>query len=100
MILNIPQPVDFSTILNTDIVTININFSTWNFSPPDAAVSGSTTDITILQSQPIFGSTVYINDVLIQTNDYGLPLLSFPQGSTPFINLVNNTKYTIYIWFN
>ena len=100
MILNIPQPVDFSTILNTDIVTININFSTWNFSPPDAAVSGSTTDITILQSQPIFGSTVYINDVLIQTNDYGLPLLSFPQGSTPFINLVNNTKYTTNLHFH
>lgn len=85
---------DFSKLSINDNVQIEILNTTHRFSP-DANESGGD-----IQKKPIFGSNVYINDVLTVSNTFGLPILLFPQGSAPLINFNNITKFTINVHFH
>ena len=85
---------DFSKLSKNDNVRIEIIKSTFSFSP-DAKISG-----TDERNNPIFGSKIYINDILTSTMLYGLPTLLFPQGSAPLINFVNNTNFTTNLHFH
>ena len=85
---------DFEKLCINDKVEVEIVFSTHKFSP-DAALCGIDE-----RYHPIFGSNVYINGVLTNSNKYGLPALVFKKGSTPLINFINNTKFTTNIHFH
>lgn len=85
---------DFSKLCIFDKVSIEIYPSTYKFSP-DAEISG-----TDERFHPIFGSKVFINNKLKYTLPYGLPTLLFPKKSTPFINFINNTKFTSNLHFH
>ena len=85
---------NFSKISKCDKVEIEILNTTYKFSP-DAKVSGEDERL-----HPIFGSKVYINDELVYNIPFGLPPLLFPQGSSPLINFINNTKFTSNLHFH
>ena len=86
--------VDFSKLSINDKVKIEILNTTYRFSP-DAAICGNDQ-----RYNPIFGSNVYINDVLQESIPYGLPPLLFQKGSAPLINFINNTKITTNLHFH
>ena len=92
--LSIHDLVDFSELSINDIVVIEIFNTNYKFSP-DAELCGKDE-----RHFPIFGSKVYINDVLKITISYGLPPLLFPQGSAPLIKFINNTKFTTNLHFH
>lgn len=93
--LPVPTLIDFSKLSTNDVVQIEILNTTHNFSPLDASVSG-----TDVKHQPIFGSKVYVNGTMTASNTFGLPTLSFPQGSAPLINFNNSTKFTLNVHFH
>ena len=91
--IELPTPVltDFSELLPSDKVIIEIINTTHQFSP-DALESG-----TDIQNQPIFGSNLYINGLLKNSLSFGLPYIKFKQGNRPIINFINNTLFTTNI---
>jgi len=92
--LPITPLTDFSNLSINNHVKIEIVNTTHRFSP-DADESG-----TDIKYQPIFGSNVYVDDVLTSSNSFGLPTLLFPQGSAPLINFSNATKFTTNLHFH
>jgi len=92
--LQIYSLTDFSQISSNDKITIEIINTRYRFSA-DAELCGNDE-----RYNPIFGSIVYINDILINSISYGLPPLLFPQGSAPMINFLNNTKFTTNLHFH
>lgn len=89
-----PPLLDFSLIQKHDNVKIVIKNTEHKFAI-DAALSGKD-----IKNQPIFGCTVYINEKKFSTQSYGLPFMSFPQGSTPKITYENETHYTFNIHYH
>jgi FtsP/CotA-like multicopper oxidase with cupredoxin domain len=92
--LPISKLIDFSKLSKNDNVQIEIVNTTHRFSP-DADESGVN-----IKYQPIFGSKVYIDSILIASNSFGLPTILFTRGKAPLINFVNDTKFTTNVHFH
>ena len=92
--LHQPKLVDFSKISPFDDVRIIITASRHKFAT-DAAPSG-----TDEMKEPIFGSKVLINGEAYTESTFGLPFLSFPQGSKPKITYEMATRFTTNIHYH
>ena len=94
--IKLPQPplVDFGILKPCDDVYIIIKNTTHQFSS-NSAPSG-----TDCRYQPIFGTDVYINNILFTSSDFGLPFMRFPQGSKPKITYENKTLFTFNIHYH
>jgi len=94
--IKLPQPplLDFSNLRKKDDVTIIIKNTTHKFAT-DAKLSG-----TDPIHQPIFGSEVYINHKKFADSTFGMPFISFPQGSKPKITYKNKTLFTFNIHYH
>lgn len=89
-----PPLLDFTRFKKDDDVRIVIANSQHKFAK-DAEYSG-----TDLVKQPIFGSTVYVNDREYTKTTFGLPFMRFAKGSTPKITYENNTIFTFNIHYH
>ena len=94
--IKLPQPklLDFTKLKKSDTVKIIIENCLHKFSP-NAESSGKD-----IRHQPIFGSSVYINNILYSKSNYGLPFIKFEKNSEPKINWINETLYTFNIHYH
>lgn len=89
-----PKLVDFSRLTPLDDVRVVIYNARHKFAT-DAAPSG-----TDEMHEPIFGSKVLVNGELFTESTFGLPFISFPQGSKPKITYEMANRFTTNIHYH
>lgn len=92
--LFLPKLLDFTKLKKSDKIKIIIENSQHKFSP-DAYPSGKN-----IRTQPIFKSSIYINEKLFTKTNYGLPFIRFEKNSEPVITWKNNTLFTFNIHYH
>jgi FtsP/CotA-like multicopper oxidase with cupredoxin domain len=88
-LVKLPQPTLIDLSENTDdlVATIKIKNTVHKFAT-DTKVSG-----TDPKTNPIFGSSTYVNGKKISSTTFGLPFFRFKRGTRPRVKLINKTGY-------